>query len=172
MISPSAKPTDPTDELARLLEAESALLDLRRSQLASLCGAIIDRDDEAVERLLDQVERAQELQSATDRELDVLRRQWAERLGCPPEEVKLSRLIAALPEPLRGALAEQRQQIIERAEGLQREHMRTVMVLTECARINRLLLESLFPESQGVTTYSAAGSDPWRPEAGLVDAER
>ena len=165
MISPPATQTDQIASLGRLLEEEASLLDLRRSQLASLCGAIIDRDEEAVERLLEQIERAQELQTVA------IRRKLGERLNCPGDEVKLSALIAALPQPQRAALAEQRQQIIELAERLQLEHMRTVMLLTECSRINRMLLESLFPDSQGVTTYSQAGSEPWRPEAGLVDAE-
>jgi flagellar biosynthesis/type III secretory pathway chaperone len=171
MISPPATRTDQIASLARLLEEEASLLDLRRSQLASLCGAIIDRDEEAVERLLEQIERAQELQTAADEKLDAIRRKLGERLNCPGDEVKLSALIAALPQPQRTALAEQRRRIIELAERLQLEHMRTVMLLTECSRINRMLLESLFPDSQGVTTYSEAGSEPWRPEAGLVDAE-
>ena len=171
MPSPAAR-TNIVETLEGLLDEEVSLLDLRRSQLRSLCGAIIERDDEAVERLLDQIERAQELQSVTDEKLDTVRRALAEHLACPPSEVKLSTLIAELPEPLRGRLAARRQRIIDLAERLQIEHMRTVMLLGECARINRLLMESLFPDSRGVTTYSVAGSDPWRPDGGLVDAER
>jgi flagellar biosynthesis/type III secretory pathway chaperone len=171
MIPPPAIETERIASLGRLLDEEASLLDLRRSQLASLCGAIVDRDEDAVERLLEQIERAQELQAAADEKLDAIRRKLAECLDCPNEEVKLSALIAALSEPQRTALAEQRRRIIELAERLQLEHMRTVMLLTECSRINRMLLESLFPDSQGVTTYSEAGPEPWRPEAGLVDAE-
>jgi len=171
MIPPSAIETERIASLGRLLDEEASLLDLRRSQLASLCGAIVDRDEDAVERLLEQIERAQELQAAADEKLDALRRKLAECLHCPNEKVKLSALIAALSEPQRTALAEQRRKIIELADRLQLEHMRTVMLLTECSRINRMLLESLFPDSQGVTTYSEAGPEPWRPETGLVDAE-
>ena len=49
--------------------------------------------------------------------------------------------------------------------------MRTVMLLGECARINRMLLEAMFPHSEGVVTYGAGGAEPWQPDAGLVDAE-
>ncbi|MGB2823916.1 MAG: hypothetical protein WBF17_23255 [Phycisphaerae bacterium] len=171
MISPAAVNTDQIASLAGLLDEEASLLDLRRSQLTSLCDAIVDRDDEAVERLLDQIERAQELQSAADEKLNTIRRKLAECLDCPGEDVKLSALITALPEPQRSGLAQQRQLIIELAQRLQLEHMRTVVLVTECSRVNRMLLESLFPESQGVTMYSAAGCEPWRPNAGLVDAE-
>jgi flagellar biosynthesis/type III secretory pathway chaperone len=158
--------------LAELLDEEIALLDLRRSQLSSLCAAIIDRDEDAVERLLDQIERAQELQSATDQKLDSLRRELAARLACEGERMKLSALIASIDEPQRGQLAARRQRIIELAERLQLEHMRTVVLLTECARINRLLLEGLLPGSEGVTTYRADGADAWQADAGLVDTER
>jgi len=172
MMSPPPARSSVVETLESLLDDEASLLDVRRSQLHSLRGAIVDRDDEAVERLLRQIERAQELQSATDEKLNTVRRALAEQLGCPASEVKLSALIAELPKPLRGALADRRQRIIDLAERLQIEHMRTVMLLGECARINRLLMESLFPDSRGVTTYSTAGSHPWHPEGGLVDAER
>jgi flagellar biosynthesis/type III secretory pathway chaperone len=172
MIRPPPDAPDPIGSLRQLLDEEIALLDVRRSQLASLCAAIIDRDDDAVERLLDQIERAHELQAATDRRLEALRQVLCERLGCARDEVRLSALIAALPEADRQPLAERRQRIIELAERLQLEHMRTVILLGECARINRLLLESLFPAAEGVATYNARGADHWRPEAGLVDTEQ
>ena len=164
MTPSSAVAGEQVEALQRLLDEQISLLDVRRSQLTSLCGAIVDRDEDAVERLLEQIERALELQSAADRRLSELRCELAGALGCGRDEVKLSALIAHLPEALRPPLAERRQRIIELAERLQVEHMRTVILLGEFARINRLLLESLFPSSEGVTTYSAAGSDrcEWR----------
>jgi len=158
--------------LEALMDEEIALLDLRRSQLSCLCGAIVDRDEDAVEGLLEQIERAQQLQAATDGKLQALRKVAARRLCRPEGQVKLSGLIAALDEPLRPPLAERRQRIIDLAGRLQQEHMRTVILLTECARLNRMLLEGLFPQGEGVTTYDADGAEAWRGEAGLVDTER
>lgn len=171
MIPPSPVAAEQVDSLGPLLDEEIALLDVRRSQLASLCAAIVDRDDDAVERLLEQIERAQELQAATDRRLDALRQYLGEQLACPQDDRRLSALIERLPEDQRAPLAERRERIIDLAERLQLEHMRTVILLGECARINRLLLESLFPDAEGLQMYSATGADAWQPETGLVDTE-
>ena len=160
------------EALSALLAEEATLLDLRRSQLASLSGAILDRDEDAVGRILDQIERAQELQAATDEGLQALRCRLAGRLGLGAGEMSLSVLIDRLDQPYRRELSARREQIIDLAERLQREHMQAVMLLNECARINRLLLESLLPSSGSVRTYSASGSDLWRTGSGLVDAER
>ena len=45
------------EALSALLAEEAALLDLRRSQLSSLSWAILDRYEDAVGRILDQIER-------------------------------------------------------------------------------------------------------------------
>ena len=172
MILPLGLTSEQMERLTSLLGQEEALLSLRRSQLDSLCAAIVDRDDDAVERLLEQVEQAQQLHANTDEKLNALRRELAEQLACPIERVRVSALIDELDSPEREALARQRDRIVELAEALQLQHLRTVMLLSECARINRLLLESLFPKSEGVLTYTASGQDPWQPDAGLFDAER
>ena len=172
MSTPCPITTPQVDALDALMGEEEALLDLRRGQLASLAAAIIDRDDDAVERLLEQVEQAQRLQAATDKQLDDLRADLAKRLACDRRQVRLSALIERLPDERRDALAARRERIIHLAERLQWEHVRTVKLLRECARINRMLLESLCPQSRALTTYSAAGCDAWRPGTGLVDSER
>jgi len=168
-------PADDTDSLVRslerLLDEEAALLDVRCSQVTSLCAAIAGRDEDATERLLEQMERGQQLQDAADAKVDAARRALGERLGCPGADARLSDLIDRLAEPSRGRLAQRRDEIVVRIEALQRQHMRAVVLLGECARLNRLLTEALFPGSERVTTYSAAGPDSWQPAAGLVDTE-
>lgn len=172
MIPPTPAADDLLETLRGLLDEEIALLDLRRSQLSSLCGAIVDRDEDAVERLLEQIEQAQQLQTTTDGKLRDVRGRLADVLGWESGEVRLSALILHLPAERQPDLIERRERIIRRAEALQLEHLRTVVLLSECARINRLLLASLCPETEGVTTYSAAGADDWRGDAGVLDTER
>ncbi|HUS92814.1 MAG TPA: hypothetical protein VM695_13230 [Phycisphaerae bacterium] len=157
--------------LEALLEEEAALLDLRRGQLASLSAAIVDRDEEATERLLGQIERAQQLQDATDRKVNAARRALAGALGCPVGADRLSDLIERLGEPQRGRLTAKRERIIELIQRLQRQHLRTVVLLAESARIHRLMMEALLPGGAGLTTYSAAGRNTWQRAAGLVDTE-
>ena len=61
-MMPSAPAQDLVEPLHEALDEEIAALNLRRSQLALLREAILARDDEAVGRLLGQLEQAQVLQ--------------------------------------------------------------------------------------------------------------
>lgn len=172
MIAAAYIPPELLERLGGLLDEESRLLEVRRSQLDSLCGAIVDRDDEAVERLLQQIEQAQALQTATDAKLQLVRGALAAALHLPRAELKLSVLVAMLEGPPRLELARRRQRIMDLAARLQREHLRAVMLLNECSRINRMLLESLLPGSETVTTYGREGGRAnWRGGTSLLDAE-
>jgi flagellar biosynthesis/type III secretory pathway chaperone len=77
----------------------------------------------------------------------------------------------SLDDDRRGELDYRRRQIVVLARRLRHKHLRTVLLLAESARINRLFLERLFPACRPVQTYGAAGVNSWRAEAGLFDAE-
>jgi len=169
-------PTGPPDralvaELVAVLDEEIALLIKKQSELAALADSIVERDDERLAGLLVEMQQTQQAQSATDVKLDALRNIFAERLLCRPEELKLSRIIESLDEDDRLTVDYRRQQIVVLGEQLRREHLETAILLAESARINRLLLEGLFPQSRPVTTYDIDGQKSWRPGAGLLNTE-
>lgn len=171
MIAPCPITPAQVHSLEGLLDEEAALLVLRHSQLGSLCAAIVERDESAVERILNQIEQAQQLQTIGDQKVAALRDELAGRLGMDSRTLRLSALIEQLPPHCQAGMLTKRRRVLDLAERFRVQHMRTVMLLTECARINRLLLEGLFPRCQAVTAYSADGSQTWRAEAGLVDME-
>ena len=171
MIAPCPVTIAQVRGLEGLLDEEAALLVLRHSQLGSLCSAIIERDESAVERILDQIEQAQQLQTISDQKVAALRDELACQLGVDAASLRLSVLIEMLPPYCQAGVLTKRRRVLDLAERFGVQHMRTVMLLSECARINRLLLEGLFPRCQAVTTYSAGGSHTWQAEAGLVDTE-
>jgi flagellar biosynthesis/type III secretory pathway chaperone len=159
-------------ELLAVLDEEIALLNKKTGELESLSGAIVERDNDRFGPLLEQMEQTHQGQAATDVKLDALRNTLAEKIGCEPSEMKLSRLIDLLDEQDRLTVDYRRQQIILLTEQLRKQHAATMILLAESARINRMLLENLFPQSQPVKTYSAAGADSWRPATGLLDTKR
>jgi flagellar biosynthesis/type III secretory pathway chaperone len=172
-MTPPTMDIDPlVDELVGVLDDEIALLELRVSQLQGMSDAILSRNEEELEKLLDEVERTEQLQSATDSKLKGIRMALAGVFGCEPDEMKLSRLILELPPEKRLAVSHRREHIVRITETLRRKHLETAILLSECARINRMLLSAMFPDSQTATTYSAEGAEVWRPDTGLVDAER
>ncbi len=169
IFSPPAKTL--WNELLAILDKEIELLNRKRSELDCLTEFIIANNDNGMEKLLLQMEQTQQSQAETDIKLDALRKALANELQVPPEQVRLSRLIEQLEGDDRLAADYRRQQIVLLAEQLRRKHMETALLLIESARINRLLLESFFPQSQPVNTYDADGPQSWRPDAGLLDAE-
>ncbi len=158
-------------DLTALLDEETALLELRRRQLSDLGVAIVAADDEALGALLEEMEQAQVVQMAADRRLRNLRGALAGALGCRPEDIRLSGLIERLSGEQRAGLAARRQRLRRLADDVRREHIRAAMLLVECARINRELMNGLFPHSKPVTTYSTGGPVSWRLDTGLLDTE-
>jgi len=159
------------NELLPILEEEIALLTARRSQLESLSALLIERDDDAIERLLNEMEQTQTVQADTDRKLQALRNALANALGCAGDGLRLGALLEHLPEPTRSAIDYRRQQIALLIAAFRTQHLRTTLQLVECIRINRMLLEGLFGEGWSVTMYDMHGAAARGPRIGLVDTE-
>jgi len=160
-----------TPDLLALLDEEIALLGLRTRQFDDLYEAILHRRDETMESLLEEMTVAQHRQAELDEKLQTMRTMFARALHRPMREIRLSELVGLLDGEPKTRLREKRQQIILLAERLKRKHLTTAILLGESARINRLLLESLLPQADAVTTYGTGGTKPWRTSYGLVDAE-
>ncbi|MBS3734229.1 MAG: flagellar export chaperone FlgN [Phycisphaerae bacterium] len=171
MMPTGATRTQRVADLAAVLDEEIDLLAARRDQLARLTVAIPGGDERATERLLQQMERTQQAQAQTDNRLRAARNAMASALACDASQLRLSRLVDRLDGADRDRIERRRARIVALVEAVRREHIKAAMLLSECARINRELLESLFPASTPVTTYGAAGRESWRPHTGLVDTE-
>jgi hypothetical protein len=171
MISLTPDVRDQLGELNVVLDGEIALLSLRRAQMKLLSEAVLDRDDTAVERILGEIDRTGQLQAQADEKLALLRGSLAEAFGCPSQQMRLSLLLGVLDGPDCQAVEQRRQRIAQLAGELQRQYLETAVVVFECARINRLLLECLYPPGGSVHTYGADGAGAWHTDAGLVDTE-
>ena len=158
-------------ELLILLDEEIRLLHLRNQQFEELYESILHRDDERMEELLAEMVCAQQEQGRLDTKLQAGRTMIARSLGCKVGEMKLAMLIERLDEKKSVEMEYKRQQIILLAEQLKRKHLDTAVLLSESARINRMLLEGILPSNGTVTTYNTDGSTGWRDSTGLVDAE-
>jgi len=160
------------EELRAVLEEQSAALDRRAGQLAELSQCILSCNNERMESLLARMEEAQTLQAAADARLDSARRRVAECLGRPPGQVRLAELIAQLPAASAEELSRLRSRILQQVQRLRRQHLQTAVLLSESARINRLLLQCLMPQRPAVTLYDRGGPRRWRAGQGLLDEAR
>lgn len=158
-------------ELTGLLDEQIALLTLRASQLDALATLLVERNDRAMERLLEQMTQSQALQADTDRRLADARAALAAALDCDVRAVRLSALESRVGEGLAEALGFRRKQLAGLADQVRHKHLRTALLLVECARINRMLIEGLFGRTGACRTYDPSGAAAWDTDAGLVDAE-
>ncbi|RPI61752.1 MAG: hypothetical protein EHM48_05140, partial [Planctomycetaceae bacterium] len=145
----------------------------KRLQLANLYAAILERDNAAMETILEQMEHSQRHQIVLDGRMAQVRAAVAVEMGTPADTTRLATIIDALPAEQAAMVATRRSKIIELAERLRRQHMQTAMLLRECSRVNRMMLESLMSGGgPALTTYGAAGKNEWHSREGLLDTER
>ncbi len=172
MIMPRTISPQAVDDLLRALDDEIALLRERRGLLVQLYDATIGRNDRVMESLLLAMEQVEKRQLQTDRILQLLRRRLAAEMPCAQEEFGLSKLAKALSDEQAASVRDKREQIIALVGHVRQEHLRTSLLVAECARINRTLLGALFPGDQSCVTYGAGGTSVWKGSATLLDTER
>ena len=169
MISNIPTVPEAAQRVRAALDEEAGLLEFRRRQLQELAVAILRRDNPRLEQLLPQVETGAALQAQADGELRAAQAALGDALLLG-EPHRLARLIEALPAPLPGPLRECRQRVLRAMDDFRRQHLETSLLLVECSRINRVLLEGLFA-GESVRTYSRGGGEDWTGQGGLMNAE-
>ena len=159
------------NELLLILDQEIELLEVRLTQVSAMHSAILDRDEPATEKLLSDLETTQQRQIHVDMKMGALRGSLSTAFRCRAGEVKLSFLIARVDADLALPLDYRRRRIVALVEELRRQHVRTALLLRECARINRTLLEGLLSGCGTLTTYGSGGKNHWHARSGVVDTE-
>ncbi|MBI5724431.1 MAG: flagellar export chaperone FlgN [Planctomycetes bacterium] len=157
------------DELQVILDKEIEVLDLRRSQMEQISQATVRRDNDLMEKLLGQMEQAIDEHARIDRQLAESRKILAAAYGWPEEQLTLSRLVEQLQGDRRRAIQQKMERILRLTETFRTQHLKTCVLLNECIRINRLLLEGVLPGAAKVATYGQNGSSAWLPAAGVMD---
>jgi hypothetical protein len=146
------------EELLALLDADAARLESTLSHLNNLRAGVIKRNEAGLEQLLEIVKTEQDERDALENKRSQLRHIAAAAFGCTADEVNLSRIMEHLTPALRQQVAQRQQTLARLVEKLKTEYMATAMLLNECSRFNRMLLDSIVgSRCKGVTTYNASG---------------
>jgi flagellar biosynthesis/type III secretory pathway chaperone len=160
------------DELLSVLDAELGLLDVRRDQLSRLGSIVLDRRMDEAPPLLEDIEQTVRDQQRVDIRLAASRATIANHLGVDAEHLRLSQIVDLVDSRRAVEIDYRRQQIIHQTRAIQKENMRVSMMISEIGKLNRLMLEAIFPQQTRVTTYGSAGSQTWQTSQSLVNAER
>ncbi len=170
--TPAVLPPEMVQRLTESLDRQIELLGARSAELDALSESICANDNDRMEQVLAEMALSRQRQDQADREFKAARDELAGHLGWQVGKTRLERLLGLVGEPDRRVLAQRRRQVAEMAETLRRKHRQTGILLAECARINRLLIDCLLGPDQRVTVYGATGAQHWRGCGSLMDTER
>ncbi|MHC4572543.1 MAG: flagellar export chaperone FlgN [Planctomycetota bacterium] len=150
---------DKVDELLAVLDTDVRHIQESLSRLNELRSLVIKRDDEALGKLLERIRGDSDGYTANGARRNSIRSELATALGCSLEQVTLASLETALPKEKIDQVKQTRARLKSLTEELKKEHASTALLLSECARFNSLLLNSILGLGQtGVLTYGSDGA--------------
>ncbi|MCY2927186.1 MAG: hypothetical protein NT031_17480 [Planctomycetota bacterium] len=171
MILADHVPDNALGQLTDALDRELAILDRREKQTDELRRAIIQADDAEMESLLERMGQTDQEQSLVDAEVGALRAAISAMIDPRGVTMKLSELARRLPPEGSRAIEGRRERIVRKIGDLRRLHVETAVLLAECARINRMLLDTMLRGGGTVATYDARGAHHRARSGGLLSAE-
>ncbi len=160
------------DELLRCLDKDIEHVGGSLSLLNELRSLVIKRDEDSLGRLLENIQTESDTYKSQELKRHTIRKELALALGCNPEQVTLSKLEAVLPEEEKGQVAERKAQLKSLTNKLKKEHLSTALLLSECARFNRLLLKSILNFGKtGTVYYDSDGSTKQQSDTAFVNLQ-
>lgn len=135
------------------LQQVSRMLDI----LQQLRSAVIRCQEEQLCALQSELVQEEGNRLALDQQQHRLQEQIATFLAIPVDQVCISKILEFLSEPLRSRLDEKRLQLQQEVRQLRQEHLGAELLLRECTRLNRKILEVMLGQQPGTGTYDAQG---------------
>jgi hypothetical protein len=150
---------DRVDELLDVLDRDIRHIQDCLWHLDQLRSCVIKRDDIELARILAQIQAEADSHITNEQKRRSIRKYLAQALDCNIDQINLSKLEAMLPEHRKAQVAKRKEELRTLILQLKREHSSTVLLLSECARFNSLLLRNIFGfEHKAAITYSPDGS--------------
>ena len=147
------------DELLVCLETDVRHMRESLSNLNELRALVIKRDDTALGKLLENIRAESNRYANHESSRQSMRKELADILCCNFEQVTLSALKAYLPQAKKEQVTRMQTELKTLTRELKKEHLRTALLLSECARFNSLLLRSIFdPGQTGAVYYNSNGA--------------
>jgi hypothetical protein len=160
------------DELLVVLDKDIQHIEESLLRLNELRGLVVKRDDAALGKLLGSIQAESNGYGSHELKRQSIRKELAIALDCDVEQMTLSRLEAVLPEERRVQVTEKKVKLKSLAGQLKKEHLRTAMLLSDCARFNSLLLKSIFDLGKtGMVYYNSDGATKRQTDTAFVNLE-
>ena len=160
------------DQLLIVLDGQSQRMQANLERLNELRALVVKRDETELRKLLNVIQS----ESGDFRDNELRREQLQAELacvfGCDLKQMTLSRLADELSGEIRDKIIEIRTALQTMGQKLKNEYLSTMMLLSDCARFNRTLLNNILNLGQtGNVTYNSNGSADRRGRTSFVNLQ-
>ncbi len=147
------------DDLLIVLDEDIEQIKRNLDILDQLRSLVIKHDESSLRELLENIRSRPNSYKENELKRQSLRKDLSLALGCDIEQITLSILSEQLSGDRKNRIAEKKTQIQTLTNELMKEHLATSMLLADCARFNRAMLNGIFALAQtGSVTYNPTGS--------------
>lgn len=147
------------DRLLVVLQRQIQTIKLNLSRLNELRAFVVKRDELSLRKLLTTIQSESPNQADDELKREILRKELAAILGCQTRQMTLTMLEKELDGPKKERVTQIKDDLRASAIELRKEHAGTMMLLSECARFNKTLLNGVLQMGRSSEiTYSQNGS--------------
>jgi hypothetical protein len=146
-----------TEELFVFLDDSVLSMQHMLGKLTELRAAVIRRDENSLRRMFDEMPELTAWRDGIQQRQRQLCAAFAVPLNCQAEKINISYLTLFL-DPLKGEELKIKQHLLgELVSRLSREQKATELLLHECERLNRMILDGFVGKANQTFTYGSAG---------------
>lgn len=126
-------------------------------KLTELRAAVIRRDEKSLQLIAEQMPEMTSLRDDMQRRQRQICDSFAGPLNCQPEKINVSFLSRFLEPAKQNDLKTKQHLLAELISRLSRERLGTELLLRECERLNRMVLNGIVGRANQICTYGSAG---------------
>ncbi len=136
------------DELLSVLDKDIRHMRECLLRLNELRELVIKRDEVSLSKLLESIQAESEVYAANEQKRQAIRKDLADLLGYNVEQMTLSKLEETVSKKKRVEVSERKTTLRILASQLKKEHLSVALLLTECARFNKMLLNGILGQAR------------------------
>jgi len=160
------------DELLVCLDKDIEHIQQSMSNLDELRSLVIKHDDAALGRLLESIRVESESHKRHETNRQSIRTELAKSLNCNVKEMTLSKLETFVSDVKKAQIIQSKTKLKTLIKKLKKESSSTALLLSDCARFNKLLLKSIFNfGNTEAVFYNANGATREQNERAFVNLQ-
>jgi len=172
MKTTAIKIEEKVEELLVILDEDIEHIQQNLSRLNELRSLVIKHDDVALSTLLERIQADSDSYLRHELKRHSIRKELANARGVDIKQMTLSTLEASLPKGQKDQVSKKKAKLTSLIKELKKEHLSTALLLSDCARFNRMLLKNVFNLGNTATVYYGSnGATREQPDMAFVNLQ-